>query len=61
MQQPNYRHRGDDSDHTGPRRSLTVETAGLRLNVECASTRAAAVGDSVTLLVDADNAWALKA
>lgn len=45
----------------GPRRSLTVETAGRRFNVECASTRAAAVGDTVTLLVDADNAWALRA
>ena len=40
---------------------LTVETAGLRFNVECASTRAAAVGETVTLLVDANNAWALKA
>ena len=50
-----------DGVFRGPRRSLTVETAGLRFNVECASTRAAAVGDSVTLLVDADNAWALKA
>jgi iron(III) transport system ATP-binding protein len=50
-----------DGVFRGPRRSLTVETAGLRFNVECASTRAAAVGDTVTLLVDADNAWALKA
>jgi iron(III) transport system ATP-binding protein len=45
----------------GPRRSLTVETAGLRFNVECPATRPAAVGEAVTLLVDADNAWALKA
>ena len=45
----------------GPRRSLTVETAGLRFNVECPATRAAAVGEAVTLLIDADNAWALKA
>ena len=50
-----------DGVFRGPRRSLTVETAGLKFNVECASTRAAAVGDTVTLLVDADNAWALKA
>jgi iron(III) transport system ATP-binding protein len=50
-----------DGVFRGPRRSLTVETTGLRFNVECASTRAAAVGDTVTLLVDADNAWALKA
>ena len=50
-----------DGVFRGPRRSLAVETSGLRFNVECASTRAAAVGDTVTLLVDADNAWALKA
>jgi hypothetical protein len=45
----------------GPRRSFTVETADPSSNVDCASTRAASVGDTVTLLVDADNAWALKA
>ena len=50
-----------DGVFRGPRRSLTVATAGLRFNVECASTRAAAVGETVTLLVDADNAWGLKA
>ena len=50
-----------DGVFRGPRRSLTVETAGLSFNVDCASTRAAAVGETVTLLVDANNAWALKA
>jgi len=50
-----------DGVFRGPRRSLVVETAGLRFNVECPATRAAAVGEAVTLLVDADNAWALKA
>ena len=49
-----------DGIFRGPRRSLTVETAGLRFNVECPATRAAAVGETVTLLVDADNAWALR-
>jgi iron(III) transport system ATP-binding protein len=49
-----------DGVFRGPRRSLVVETAGLRFNVECPATRAAAVGETVTLLVDADNAWALK-
>jgi iron(III) transport system ATP-binding protein len=44
----------------GSRRSLTVDAAGLRLNVECPATRAASVGETVTLLVDADNAWALR-
>ena len=48
-----------DGVFRGPRRSLTVETAGLKFNVECQATRAAAVGETVTLLVDADNAWAL--
>jgi iron(III) transport system ATP-binding protein len=50
-----------DGVFRGPRRSLVVETAGLRFNVECPATRAAAVGETVTLLVDAENAWALKA
>jgi iron(III) transport system ATP-binding protein len=50
-----------DGVFRGPRRSLTVETAGQRFNVECPATRAVAVGEAVTLLVDADNAWALKA
>jgi iron(III) transport system ATP-binding protein len=49
-----------DGVFRGARRSLAVETAGLRFNVECPATRAAAVGETVTLLVDADNAWALK-
>jgi hypothetical protein len=44
----------------GPRRSLSIETANLRFNVDCPATRAAAVGDAVTLLVDAGNAWALR-
>jgi hypothetical protein len=32
----------------------------MRFNVECPATRAVAVGELVTLLVDADVAWALK-
>ena len=47
--------------YVGPRRSLTVETASKRFHVECPATRAMAVGDAVTLIVDADNAWALPA
>jgi iron(III) transport system ATP-binding protein len=50
-----------DGVFRGPRRSLTVEAAGKRFNVECPATRAAAVGDTVALLVDTDNAWALQA
>ena len=49
-----------DGVFRGPRRSLTVETVGLSFNVECPATRAAQVGETVTLLVDADNAWALR-
>ena len=50
-----------DGVFRGSRRSLTVDAAGLRLNVECPATRAATVGETVTLLVDAENAWALQA
>jgi iron(III) transport system ATP-binding protein len=48
----------------GPRRTLTVESTvggpSRRFTVECSATRAAAVGDAVTLSVEADNAWALR-
>jgi iron(III) transport system ATP-binding protein len=50
-----------DGVYRGPRRSLAVETAGFRFNVECPATRTTTDGETVTLLVDADNAWALKA
>jgi iron(III) transport system ATP-binding protein len=49
-----------DGVFRGPRRSLVVETAGMRFNVECPATRSMAVGETITLLVDADNAWALQ-
>jgi iron(III) transport system ATP-binding protein len=53
-----------DGIFRGPRRTLTVEAQGggqgRRFTVECPATRAAAVGDTVTLSVDADNAWALR-
>ncbi|MBM3648732.1 MAG: ABC transporter ATP-binding protein [Alphaproteobacteria bacterium] len=49
-----------DGVFRGPRRTLTVQAADLRLAVECPATRAASIGESVTLLVDADHAWALK-
>jgi iron(III) transport system ATP-binding protein len=44
----------------GSRRSLAVETAGIRFTVDCPPTRPATVGEPVTLQVDADHAWALK-
>jgi iron(III) transport system ATP-binding protein len=49
-----------DGIFRGPRRTLSVEVQGRRFTVECSATRAASVGDSVTLSVDADNAWALR-
>jgi iron(III) transport system ATP-binding protein len=49
-----------DGVFRGSRRSLAVEAQGHHFNVECPATRAAAVGDAVTLKVDADNAWALR-
>jgi iron(III) transport system ATP-binding protein len=49
-----------DGVYRGPRRSLTVETAGPRFTVESPATRAMAMGEAVTLLIDADNSWALK-
>ncbi len=49
-----------DGVFRGPRRSLTVETAGKRFNVDCPATRAMAVGESVTLSVEAEHAWALR-
>ena len=48
-----------DGVFRGPRRTLTVETARERFRVECPASRAMAVGDTVTLLIDADNAWAV--
>jgi len=49
-----------DGIFRGPRRTLTVESQGRRFTVECSATRAASVGDAVTLGVEADNAWALR-
>ena len=49
-----------DGVFRGPRRTLTVEAQGRRFTVECPATRAASVGDVVTLSVESDNAWALS-
>src|SRR4051812_26901922 len=49
-----------DGIFRGPRRPLTVEAQGRRFTVECSATRAASVGDAVTLSVESGNAWALK-
>jgi iron(III) transport system ATP-binding protein len=50
-----------DGVFRGPRRTLTVQSEGRRFQVECPASRAMAVGDTVTLVVDADHAWALPA
>jgi len=49
-----------DGIFRGPRRTLIVEAAGLRFNAECPATRAVAVGDAVTVLVDAESTWAVE-
>jgi len=49
-----------DGVFRGPRRTLTVEVQGRRFTVECPATRAASVGDVVTLSVESANAWAVR-
>jgi hypothetical protein len=49
-----------DGIFRGPRRSLSVEAAGLRFNAECPATRPIGVGDAVTILVDAESTWAIE-
>ena len=44
----------------GARRTLTVETAGQRFTIECPATRPVAIGETVKILVDADNTWAIQ-
>ncbi len=48
-----------DGVFRGPRRSLTVETAGFTFHVECPAMRSARIGEAVTLLADASDAWAI--
>jgi iron(III) transport system ATP-binding protein len=49
-----------DGIFRGPRRTLTVEAAGLGLHAECPAARPVAIGDRVTVLVDAANTWAIQ-
>jgi len=53
-----------DGVFRGARRTLTVEAQGggqgRRFIVECPATRAAKVGEPVTLSVEADHAWAVR-
>jgi iron(III) transport system ATP-binding protein len=49
-----------DGVFRGPRRTLTVDVGGLRFTVECPATRAAGIGETVNLLVDAESTWAVQ-
>ena len=49
-----------DGSFRGPRRTLAVESDGLRFNVECPATRSVRIGETVTLLADGENAWAVE-
>ncbi len=55
-----WRGRVLDGVFRGPRRTLTVETAGLCFGIECPAARAASVGDTVDLLVDVESTWAIQ-
>jgi iron(III) transport system ATP-binding protein len=44
----------------GARRSITVDVAGSPLNVEASASRSAALGEDVTILVDAEQTWAVR-
>lgn len=48
-----------DSIFRGPRRTVSVDCAGLRLTVEAPAMRAAGVGENVILVLRADDAWAI--
>ena len=49
-----------DAIFRGPRRSMVVETEGLRLTVEAPALLRARVGDEITLKVPHAGAWAIR-
>ena len=49
-----------DAIFRGPRRSMVVESDGLRLNVEAPALLGARVGDAITLNVPHTGAWAIR-
>jgi len=49
-----------DAIFRGPRRSMVVETDGLRLTVEAPALSRARVGDEITLKVPQAGAWAIR-
>lgn len=44
----------------GARRSMVVECAGTRVNIDAPAMRTAEVGDNVTLVAESRSSWALK-
>jgi iron(III) transport system ATP-binding protein len=47
------------STFRGPRRSMVVECAGSRVNVDAPAMRTAEIGDNVTLVAESRSSWAL--
>jgi len=56
-----WRGRIVDGVFRGPRRSLAVQTDVLRFRVECPAMREMPTGDTATIVVDSQNAWAIHA
>ena len=44
----------------GPRRSMVVECAGARINIDAPAMRTAEIGENVTLAADSRSCWALR-
>jgi iron(III) transport system ATP-binding protein len=44
----------------GPRRSMVVDCAGRRINIDVPAMRTASVGEAVTLVSETRSAWALR-
>ena len=49
-----------DSIFRGSRRSIVVDCAGLRMNVETPAMRTAVIGDNVGLRINPASAWAMR-
>ena len=55
-----WRGRVEQSIFRGPRRSMVIDCAGERLNVEAPAMRTASVGDNVVVSVNAASCWAMR-
>jgi iron(III) transport system ATP-binding protein len=56
----NWRGRVEQSIFRGPRRSMVIDCAGQRLNVEAPAMRTASVGDHVVVTVNAASCWGMR-